>query len=508
MQNDESSRYRIVTEYAVMPSTALILAGHGSHISANTAGLVWDAVDALRRMSVADEITAAFWKEMPSYATVFDSVVSDDITILPLFTAQGYFTQTVIPNEMGLGEPLPPPAPQIERFAKGEAARNPSSPQRPPIVMEIGGRQRVVRYARTLGEHPAIAHILRDRVDMAIAAAGVPPDQVAIAVIGHSTRRNPDSRKATEAQAMLLRGAIPAREVVAVYLDDTPSIPDVYRLTTAPYIIAVPFFLAAGSHTTQDVPEALGIPYLTPHPDIDPRTTDEIPALRASHVEDRTVIYTQPIGTKVELSRMVIDLARAAGSPLHTMYPGSPWNGFPAAGFEEARRITAALPVKFGQLWITTEDVRHISDRNAGGLKSIESPGDLRRAVRENPLRPLATSDDLPGGWCVTINGETRRLHAVIETIYPGVLGTSRQARDSGVDPLAWQAVIARQAGRYRLLQDISPSHQARVMDKVCKRCILTPLWAGEAASDSDLLCREPCNVWLSEAAQAGEEDE
>lgn len=491
-----------------MPSTALILAGHGSHISANTAGLVWDAVDALRRMSVADEITAAFWKEMPSYATVFDSIVSDDITILPLFTAQGYFTRTVLPAEMGLGEPLVPPAPQLERFAKGEAARKPPSSQRPPIMMEIGGKQRIVRYARTLGEHPAITQIVRDRVDMAIAAAGVTPDQVAIAVIGHSTRRNPESRKATEAQAMLLRGAMPVREVVAVYLDDTPSIPEVYSLTTAPYIIAVPFFLAAGSHTTQDVPEALGIPVLTPHPDADPLKTDEIPALRASQVEGRTVIYTQPIGTKVELSRMAIDLARAAGAPLHTMYPGSPWNGFPAAGFEAVRRMVAAVPAQFGQLWITATDVRHISDRNKADLKRIESPTDLRRTMRENPLRPLATSDDLPGGWCVTINGDARRLHAAIETIYPGVLGSSHLARSSGVDPLAWQQVVARQTGQYKALTDMSPSQRARVMNKVCKRCVQAPLWADEDVPDKGLLCREPCNVWLSEAAKTEEDSE
>ena len=508
MSKFESSRYRIVTEYSAMPSSALILAGHGSHISANTAGLIWDAVDALRRMSVADEITAAFWKEMPSYATVFDSIVAEDITILPLFTAQGYFTRTVLPAEMGLGEPLAPPAPQLERFAKSETARKSSSSQRPPIVMEIGGKQRIVRYTRTLGEHPAITQIVRDRVDMAIAAAGVSPDQVAIAVIGHSTRRNPESRKATEAQAMLLRGAIPVREVVAVYLDDTPSIPDVYSLTTAPYIIAVPFFLAAGSHTTQDVPEALGIPSLTPHPDADPGKTDEIPALRASQVEGRTVIYTQPIGTKVEIARMVIDLARAAGSPLNTMYPGSSWNGFPVAGFEYVRRMAAAVPVQFGQLWITAADVRHIGDRSKVDLTRVESPTELRRVVREDPLRPLATSDDLPGGWTVIINGDARRLHAAIETIYPGVLGSTHHARKSGVDPLAWQQVIARQTGQYQALQDISPSQRGRVMEAICKHCVQAPLWADEAAPDKGLLCREPCNVWLSEAVKAEEGSE
>lgn len=491
-----------------MSSTALILVGHGSHISANTAGLVWDAVDALRRMSIADEITAAFWKEMPSYATVFDSIVSDDITILPLFTAQGYFTRTVLPTEMGLGEPIAPPAPQLERFAKGEPARKPASSQRPPIVMEINGKQRIVRYARTLGEHPAIAQIVRDRVDMAIAAAGVTLDQVAIAVISHSTRRNPESRKATEAQAMLLRGAIPVREVVAVYLDDMPGIPDVYNLTTAPYIIAVPFFLAAGSHTTQDVPEALGIPVLTAHPDTAPSKADDLPTLRAHHVNGRTVIYTQPIGTKVEISRMAIDLARAAGAPLNTMYPGSAWNGFPAGGYSDAKRLLAGAPVQFGQLWISVSDVRHISDRGRDDLTAIDSPAALRRAVRENPLRPLATSDDLPRGWCVLINNDVQRLNAVIETVYPGVPGISQQVRDHGIDPLAWQAVIARQTGQYRALQDIGPSEHARVMTTVCGRCVQAPLWAGESATDNGLLCREPCNVWLSQAVKSGDDAE
>ena len=42
-------------------------------------------------MNAADEVTAAFWKELPSFHTVIDSLEADEITIVPLFTAQGYF---------------------------------------------------------------------------------------------------------------------------------------------------------------------------------------------------------------------------------------------------------------------------------------------------------------------------------------------------------------------------------------------------------------------------------
>jgi sirohydrochlorin cobaltochelatase len=101
-------------------TTALILAGHGSHISAETAGIVWRQVDRLRALGVADEVTAEFWKEMPSFYTVLNSISATDITVVPLFTAQGYFTQTVIPAEMGTG----------------------------------------FRYTRTLSEHPDLARIV------------------------------------------------------------------------------------------------------------------------------------------------------------------------------------------------------------------------------------------------------------------------------------------------------------------------------------------------------------
>src|SRR5579864_4708638 len=197
--------------------TALVLAGHGSHLSPETAGVVWQHVDTLRRSGVADEVTAAFWKEAPSFHDVFRTLTADDITVVPLFTARGYFTQTVLPAEMGLTGPI--------------------------THMD----ERTIRYARTLGEHPHMASFGIQRVKQCLANIGtnIPSDQVAVAVIGHSTRLNPESRRATEAQAESIRAAGIVGEVVTVFLDDAPEIAEVYRLTTAPIIIAVPYFLAS-----------------------------------------------------------------------------------------------------------------------------------------------------------------------------------------------------------------------------------------------------------------------
>ena len=85
---------------------ALVLAGHGSHISPDTAGVVWSYVDQLRGWGVADEITACFWKEAPSFNQVLDTLVSEHVTVVPVFAAAGYFSQKVIPAEMGLEGPL------------------------------------------------------------------------------------------------------------------------------------------------------------------------------------------------------------------------------------------------------------------------------------------------------------------------------------------------------------------------------------------------------------------
>src|SRR5438046_2906226 len=104
--------------------TALVIAGHGSHLSAQTAAPAWQHADAIRAMGVFDEVTCAFWKEAPSLRRVLDTLTADDITIVPLFTSQGYFTRTVLPTELQLDG----------------------------AITHRNGR--VIRYANTAGSHP------------------------------------------------------------------------------------------------------------------------------------------------------------------------------------------------------------------------------------------------------------------------------------------------------------------------------------------------------------------
>jgi sirohydrochlorin cobaltochelatase len=284
--------------------TALVLAGHGSHISPETAAIVWQQVHHIRALRLFDEVTACFWKELPSFSRVLHTLEATDVTIVPMFTAQGYFTKTVIPTEMNLQS----------------------------AISQRDGR--VLRYAKTLGEHAYITQIVGKRVAQALQTLALAPQQVSVALIGHGTRRNPDSRNATFAQAQHLRETFVGADVHAVFLDDTPNIPDIYTLAHRETIIAVPYFLALGSHTTLDVPEELGLAQ----------------GERTGQIHGKNVYYTDPIGLDEHLTRMVLDLAQEAGATLIAHDQQS--DGLPQVGKETFLKILAesGLPAPFATL--------------------------------------------------------------------------------------------------------------------------------------------------------------
>lgn len=433
-------------------ATALVLAGHGSHISPNTAGLIWQYVDALRARGAADEITAAFWKEPPFFHNVLSSVTASDITIVPIFTANGYFTQTVVPTEMGLQGP----------------------------ITEIDGR--TIRFTPPLGTHPQIRALVEKRAQEALAANNLRPSEVTIALIGHSTRRNPTSRAATEAHAAHLRRLYPEAQVEAIYLDDDPAIPTIHDTARQNVIIAIPYFLAAGSHTTLDVPEALGLP-------------------RKAHqgqVGGRFVYYTPPLGVGTELIDAVLTLAHQAGMPF-SVVPASVWDRFPRAGMDELWDAVQQQEIlRFGQLGLTTQQVIVYTVGDLDTASTLTKPSQIRRVSRESPFRPL--SYPIPGGWTVKA-GSPQRLHAIVETIYPGAVAEWAAARQGTFTAEPLDVTLARQTGQYRPLIGMSAEEQKELCATVCRNCVRAPTWAN-ILSDKIIPCREACNVWLSAALE------
>jgi sirohydrochlorin ferrochelatase len=69
-------------------------------------------------------------------------------------------------------------------------------------------------------------------------------------------------------------------------------------MTSAPNIIAIPFFLAEGSHTTIDVVRELG---LNENGDFQ------------KQIQDRQVFYTPPVGLTDKLLNLILELAITEG---------------------------------------------------------------------------------------------------------------------------------------------------------------------------------------------------
>ena len=331
--------------------------------------------------------------------------------------------------------------------------------------------------------------IVDARLRAVIAKHGLQPGRAAAAIIGHGTPRNRHSRAAARAQAERLRALGWLAEVVAVYLDDEPDIPSAYRDTSSPDIIALPFFLAEGSHVTRDVPSALGLS----------------PGRTAETVNGRRVYYCEPVGADESICEVILDLARETGHRFQCNEPAGDWTGFPAAG--RGALIDALARegrLRFGQVTLNAARAWRSGDSAAGRV--MATPAQLRAYLRDDPFRPLATSADLPRGWRVDL-AAPEQAHAVLETVYPG-LTADWAARQSGclrADSL--ETVSQRQVGIFKDIHRLPPQIIGQTVEKVCAGCVCQPTWwPGPARSSVGALpCRSACNLWLSAAQKTRE---
>ncbi len=232
-----------------MTRAALVLAGHGSHLNARSS----EAVRAHARALAADgpwgEVVVAFWKEEPSLARALDGCAAREATVVPVFMAEGYFTNEVIPAEMDLDG---------------------------PVTRRAG---RTIRYARPVGVHPALADIVIERAR----EAGAAPDD-ALFVLGHGTPRAPRSADAVREQVARVRATGRFTQVSAVFTDQEPNITAVPELAGGRQAVVVPFFASGGWHVGQ----------------------------LAAGDGRGAVRYAEPAGTHPRTAAVIADLAREA----------------------------------------------------------------------------------------------------------------------------------------------------------------------------------------------------
>src|SRR2546425_8992929 len=81
---------------------ALVLVGHGSTLNAESAAPTYQHADELRRRGIFAQVLECFWKIEPAICAVLRGVFAKRVFVVPLFISEGYFTQEVIPRELGL----------------------------------------------------------------------------------------------------------------------------------------------------------------------------------------------------------------------------------------------------------------------------------------------------------------------------------------------------------------------------------------------------------------------
>jgi uroporphyrin-III C-methyltransferase len=252
--------------------TGILLAAHGSrrHPEANRLAEVLAAK--LRDACLADEVIAGFQQGEPGFGEAFARLEAERVLVLPLFTAEGYYTDVALPAALA-----PFQASGVE-----------------------------VIHGAPLGASPRLVDLVTRRVQAELTEQGVPATRASVLVVGHGTRRNPESRDTTLRLAGTLGEWGLAREVQAAFLDDDPEVEIALAALTGDVIFVVPFFVG-GAHATQDLPERLGSP-----------------------VPGRRIVLDIPVGQYPELASLLIqqarvELARSAGSvALVGAGPGDP----------------------------------------------------------------------------------------------------------------------------------------------------------------------------------------
>jgi sirohydrochlorin cobaltochelatase len=226
---------------------ALVIVGHGSHLNGDSGLPVYQHAERIRETGEFDEVVECFWKEEPSMRHVLDTVESEDVYVVPAFISEGYFTQQVIPRELGLT------GTETRRGAK------------------------TIRYAGPLGTFEGMPDVILERTDDLMRGKDV-SGRTALVLLGHGTDLNKNS------------GGVMYLKVG--FLDQAPEIAGVVDGVEAENVILIPLFIAEGWHTRETIPEDL-------------RLTGEVTVR-----DDKTIYYGAPVGTHPSMASLISARAR------------------------------------------------------------------------------------------------------------------------------------------------------------------------------------------------------
>lgn len=265
----------------------LVLIGHGSTLNADSSAPTHQHADELKRRDLFGQVLTAFWKEEPAICAVLRSAYKPRVFCVPLFISEGYFTEEVIPRELG--------------FPSGARVR------------DDNGRK--IFYCGPIGTHDSMTAVLLARAKETVARYPFPrapkPTETALFIAGHGTGNNENSRKAIERQVELIRAKSEFAEVHAAFMEEEPRIGACYEIAKAPNIVMVPFFISDGLHSYEDIPMMLGEPERL----VRSRLAAGQPTWRnPTERKGKLLWYTPSIGNEPHIPDVILERVREAAS--------------------------------------------------------------------------------------------------------------------------------------------------------------------------------------------------
>jgi len=475
-------------------NAALVIVGHGSTLNPDSSAPTQRCADEIRRRGLFAEVICAFWKEEPSMREVFYTVGSDTIYIVPNFISEGYFTREVLPRELRLEGP----------------------------VTRRGGR--TIFYCDPVGIHATMTRLLLHRADEV--APGVPRSETSLVIAGHGTSLNEQSRKAIESQVGLIRrGGHGFAEVLDAYMEESPFVKDWDMLSTAPNVVVVPFFIADGLHSYQDIPVLLGLearPALA-------AGRNEVFRLNPHRLRGRNLYYSGAIGTDPLMVDVILDQVRDMvakhGTPDTQHRTPNLEADLPKGDFVIGQ-VRCEAGGRHGRL------LHHIADSAKDSeLKIYSSATDARDIAlcdEAGQFRPLKTAPNLRRGWLLKLANDDE-LRLALDFIYPAALGLLRHFKGGTLHPVPLRETLGRQTGMYRFSNTISDDDAVRMVACECDartKCLRRITWPLEEAKpllplqpekrppvnpppdELPLICVEACTLIVSAARGIAQENQ
>ena len=262
-------------------TSALLIVGHGSTVNPDSSAPTLAHAAEIRRRGIFAEVGCAFWKEEPSLRDalfLFEPESVREVYIVPNFISEGYFTQTVIPRELALN---------------GRVTERPNG--------------QVWKYCEPVGNHYSMTDLLLECAREVAQEAD--PAETALLIVAHGTDLNENSAAAAKREAEKIRALGKYAAVLNVYMEEPPLVADWGKLTSAPNVVVVPFFISDGLHSYEDIPVLLGIAKersTTPLAD-----GDQIFRRNPYKMNGRSLFYGRAIGTDTRFADIIVEQTKS-----------------------------------------------------------------------------------------------------------------------------------------------------------------------------------------------------